>query len=345
MKIKYGVALFLLAALVACKEQPKADKTTRYVKVTEVSAGGRRESLSFSGQVREANQVTSVFKVGGQILQLKVNEGDRVQAGQLLAQVDPRDYQVRFDAASAQYRQAKAEYERYRKLYEKNKLPVNTLDKLEAGYQAAKSNFEACQNALNDTRLTAPFSGYISKRFVSRFDNVGPNQPVVSVVDVSALEVRFNVPASLLGAVQQAGRLICDFQTTGLNAVPATLLAVNPKANETDQYEVRLKLDQTAAGLKPGMSARIRLNDVSEQSPVTSIPVSSVFYREQTPRVWKVTQGGAAAVSSHPVKLGNLLPEGRIEVLSGVSASDVLVTAGVNSLVENQEVNILSQTL
>ena len=342
-KIFIGLSLLLSGslALSSCSEKKQTEASPRYVKVTNVGSARKVESYSFSGQIHEKNEINLAFKVGGQLEKLLVNEGDYVAKGQLIAEVDSRDYLVRLDAAKAQYMQAKSEYERYQQLYDRKKLPVNTLDKLKAAYLATKSNYDAAQNAVNDTQLKAPFSGYVFQRTVANYDNIAPGQTIVTVIDVSSLEVRFNISGNLLRAVQHADSIRCDFSAEGFNNVPAKLLAVNQKANTTDQYEVRAQLQAQSLHLKPGMTAKIRITDQLDDAHPMTVPVGAVFYDANQPRVWTVDQRNMK-VKSTPVKLGSLRENGQIEVLNGISDKEPVVIAGVNSLVENQEVKILN---
>ena len=342
-KIFIGLSLLLSGslALSSCSEKKQTEASPRYVKVTNVGSARKVESYSFSGQIHEKNEINLAFKVGGQLEKLLVNEGDYVAKGQLIAEVDSRDYLVRLDAAKAQYMQAKSEYERYQQLYDRKKLPVNTLDKLKAAYLATKSNYDAAQNAVNDTQLKAPFSGYVFQRTVANYDNIALGQTIVTVIDVSSLEVRFNISGNLLRAVQHADSIRCDFSVEGFNNVPAKLLAINQKANTTDQYEVRAQLQARSLHLKPGMTAKIRITDQLDDAHPMTVPVGAVFYDANQPRVWTVDQRNMK-VKSTPVKLGSLRENGQIEVLNGISDKEPVVIAGVNSLVENQEVKILN---
>lgn len=342
-RIFIGLSLLvgILLILSSCSEEKQTEASPRSVKVQHVASASKVESYSFSGQIYEKNEIDLAFKVGGPLLKLLVDEGDYIEKGQLIAVVDPRDYQVRLESAKAQYIQAKSEYERYKELYDRKKLPVNTLDKLKAAYLATKSNYDAAQNAVNDTQLKAPFSGYVFQRTVANYDNIAPGQTIVTVIDVSSLEVRFNISGNLLRAVQHADSIRCDFSVEGFNNVPAKLLAINQKANTTDQYEVRAQLQAQSLHLKPGMTAKIRITDQLDDAHPMTVPVGAVFYDANQPRVWTVDQRNMK-VKSTPVKLGSLRENGQIEVLNGISDKEPVVIAGVHSLVENQEVKILN---
>ncbi len=338
--VSLGILLSLIAMMTSCKQKTTVEAKPRMVKVAKVNPTESNESLSFSGQIKENREINSAFKVGGQLLKLKVNEGDKVSAGQVIAEIDPRDYQIRLDAAKAQYLQAKGEYERYQQLFDKNKLPVNTLDRLKAGYLAAKSQYDAAENAMKDTRLTAPFSGYVSKRHVENYENVGPGQAIVSLIDLDNLEIRFNIPGSLLATVQQANDFYCDFNVNGEKRVAAKLLSVNQKSNETDQYEVRVQPKISGHHLKPGMTARITVAATNDHPQAITIPMGAVYYANEKPHIWTVDPN-ALVTKSQAVELGNLLNDGLVEVKKGIAGNELVVTAGVNSLVENQQVKIL----
>lgn len=337
----YWSTVFLVPLfLAACSEQQSSESIPRFVKVSQVSAGSEAELFSFNGVVRERDEINLAFRVGGQIVKLLVNEGDRVSAGQVIAILDDRDYKVQYNSAKANYMQAKNEYERYRELFDRKKLPENNLDKVEATHLSAKSSFEAAENALYDTKLVAPFTGSITKRMIANFENVAPGQPIVALIDVSALEVRFTIPVDLVGKVKDAKSLICDFSMEGLSDVPAKFIAINQKASSNDQYEVRVQIDGDYANLKSGMTTKIRVVSVHPQQQAASVSVGAVFYANQKPHVW-VVDLDSMIVKSQPICLGNLMNDGKIEVTSGVKGDETIVIAGVNSLKENQQVRIL----
>jgi RND family efflux transporter MFP subunit len=337
------VALLVLGiGVVGCgTEEATKTESPRYVKVTKLGQNTNQNELVFNGHLKEKKEVDVAFKVGGQVYNVLVNEGDYVKKGQVIARIDPRDYKINLQSATAQYKQAKGEYTRYKELYEKKKLPINTLERMEAGYLGAKSAFEAATNALEDTELKAPFTGYIYQKHIDNFENVGSGQAIFSLLDVSHLEVRFSLPESKVDLASKFGDIYCDVQAASAFKVPAKVLSVNEKANGNDMFDVRLMVENnTNNALKPGMSVKVKVNIPEEENDGIIVPVESVFYADQKAYVWVYNQNDSK-VYKQQVKVKSFANDGEVSVHSGLKGKEFIVTAGVYSLVENQSVKIL----
>lgn len=343
--------LGLLALLIigmgtmSCSSNDEKESTAkRYVKVQRLGEAENAEELIFHGQIKEKKEVSVAFKVGGQVLNVLVDEGDYVSKGQTIARIDPRDYKIQLQSAKAQFEQASGEYTRYKELYKKNKLPINTLEKLEAGYLAAKSAYEGAQNALSDTELKAPFNGYIYRKHIHNYENVAPGQPIYALLDVSHLEVVFSLPESKVNKAKNFTNIAIDVANANAYNVSANLLSVNEKANGNDMFDVRLMVanDQQGA-IKPGMSAKVRIQLNGDKRSYVLVPVESVFYKEQSAYVWVLDQKNST-VSSRPVAVNKVENNGQLSIRSGLKGDEYIVTAGVYSLIESQAVKILENT-
>ncbi|MBI9061610.1 MAG: efflux RND transporter periplasmic adaptor subunit [Marinilabiliaceae bacterium] len=329
--------------LVGChpKESTIAVKR-RYVKVMQPGKTVSSKEHVFNGQLKEKREVDVAFKVGGQVLEILVDEGDYVKEGQTIARMDKRDYKIRLQSATAQFNQMKGEYERYQQLYDKKKLPVNTLEKLKAGYLAAESGYEAATNALNDTELKAPFSGFIYHKNIDKFENVNPGQPIVTLIDVSELEVNFSLSESQVQVASNFDRITCDVPNANLNNIPASFLSMNEKSNGNDMFDVRLMIaNPQKGGLKPGMSARVRVVMPQNSDALIKVPVESIFYKVNSPYVW-IYDATNSTVKSRKVTIGNLAQQGYVSVSKGLKQEDQVVTAGIHTLTEDQQVKILN---
>lgn len=336
------ILLIVGIGLTGCGTEKPADaKKARYVKVQKLNSNIENEKIIFHGELKEKRDVSVAFKVGGDVFDVLVNEGDYVKGGQVIARVDPRDYNIKLQSASAQYKHAKGEYARYQELYKKNKLPINTLERLEAGYLSAKSAYESAQNALDDTELKAPFDGYIYRKHIDKAENVTPGKPIYSLLDVSHLEVLFSLPESKVNLASEFEKISCDIQNANRYDVPAKLLSVNEKSNGNDMFDVRLQLDNDKLNsLKPGMSVAIKIKMPTVLSLATNVPIEAVFYKNGKSYVWIFNQQNSAVLSQE-VKINGIENNGEISVISGLKGDEYVVTAGVHSLTENQTVRQL----
>ena len=153
-----------LYSLLSCSNGAKDTREYQTVKTDTVVSAGGQTSLQYPGKVKAAQDISLAFRVSGTIQKIYVKDGARVQAGQLLAELDPTDYQVQLDATEAEYKQIKAEAERVMALYKDNGTTPNANDKAVYGLKQITAKYRHHKDQLGYTRLYAPFSGYIQKR-------------------------------------------------------------------------------------------------------------------------------------------------------------------------------------
>ncbi|MBW1944989.1 MAG: efflux RND transporter periplasmic adaptor subunit, partial [Deltaproteobacteria bacterium] len=211
-------ALFILSFTACGKKEPEvAKEVIRPVKTLTVKSGAGVEGLTLPGKVRASKRVNLAFKeVGGRLSHLPIagKEGQDVKKGALLARIDPKDFQTnlanaqgRLKTAKAGLELAKKEYARVKRIRDKDPGAVSGADidrKMEAVNQSEgrikslKATVDDARNQLSYTYLRAPFSGVIAKRFVDNFQEVKPKQPIVSLQDITHVEILVDVPENVI---------------------------------------------------------------------------------------------------------------------------------------------------
>ena len=165
-------------AFFSCSKNKEVSQEIRPVKVEEVTL--RKEvKRDFSGVVDAVKYANLAFRVSGQILELPVVVGQKVQAGDLIAKMDPREISLQYDAAKAQYETAQANLSRNKLLLEHQAVSVQDYVTSQAQFQQAKSNFLAQQDNLSDTYLRSPFAGFIAKLPVENYHRSNSGQTIV----------------------------------------------------------------------------------------------------------------------------------------------------------------------
>ncbi|MBZ4676479.1 MAG: Multidrug resistance protein mdtA [Anaerophaga sp.] len=334
--------LFLNAGCSTNETEQK--KELRYVKVTEaVAATTTVNEKQFNATIEENRQSSVAFRVGGTVESIYVDEGVFVERGELIAQLDQRDFKTNLLAAEAQYQQAKGEFERYSELYKQNKLPANTYAKMEAAFLSAKSNWESARNALTDAQLKAPFSGFVFQKLVNNHEAVAPGQPVFILIDTNILEVRFGVPESVVNLLGRGQKVEVVVNHHSGTRIPAIIQSVSHKAGDDHLFGVRLEMQNPDQGkVKPGMTAKVFIHNLSSANEDRHlvIPTESVFYSDEQANVW-IYNSHENKVSRRNITTGELKGKGMIEVTNGLDPNEMIVTAGVHSLMEGQEVKPL----
>ena len=161
-------ALIAFTLLTACKKTEQPETQRRSVLLTQPTHAEKTTVKTYSGRVYEAQTINLGFKVAGQISKIYVQEGDFVRQGQLVAQLDDKDYRLGVEALQIQYDQVKDEVDRSRILFEQHSLSANDYEKAEAGLRQLKVQLQSKRNQIAYTRLYAPTDGYVQSVNFSR---------------------------------------------------------------------------------------------------------------------------------------------------------------------------------
>lgn len=341
--------------LAGCGEEaPPEPEVARPVKIVEVGQGSaaRRE---YPGRIRAVQYSEMAFEVPGRIVEFSVKEGERVEAGQALVRLDPRDYEAKLQAATAKLEHAATERERARILYEKKVKPKAEYDLAARFYDVQAAEAATAKKALEDTVLRAPFSGVMARKLVTDFSNVPAKQPVLIVQDDSSLEIKVSVPERDLTGQAAAPRDLADISQrirprVVLSAVPdrdfpARLTELAEVADPTTRtFEATFAFGRPeGTNVLGGMTARVVLDVPAQGGGVgIAIPTSSVVSDSAAePYVW-VVDPQTMQVSRRAVELGPL-SGADVRVRGGLAAGEWVVVSGVHQLREGATVRRLER--
>lgn len=347
MKISRMVllALLLSVSMFACKDRKGADKqeVIQPVKVFKVNAEMSNLSRKvFTGLVKESREVKLAFQIPGPLVKLNVNEGQFVKEGVIVARLDERDYQVQLASANANYDNAKLQAERYTALFEKRSTSKSVYDQMQAAFKLAKAQKDAAENALNDTQIIAPFSGYVQSMFVENFEKVGSGQPIISLLDLSNLELAVALSENDFLQNKRFTNFQCEFEHFPNKCLDLKLIDIEKKPNGDNFYKMRLSIDTQEIQIVPGMVASVSTFLKAENNSMQKIPSGSVFSEKGKSYVWKFNSK-KGCVERKEVKLKSFDSKGMISIEKGISNGDYIVAAGVHNLREGQKVKLLSK--
>ena len=351
MKFKtLGFSLAALLALAACSEKKASEPVVRPVKVTTVASQNVIQK-DYSGVVDAVKFVNLAFRVSGQIINLPVVDGQKVKQGELIAQIDPREIRLQYDAAKAAYENAKAQLERNRRLLERQAVSKQEMEVAEANYQQALSAYEAQENNMADTYLRAPFAGSITRRAVENYQRVNAGETIAQLMDSRDLQIFFTLPDNSLSWVQGGDKsFTVEFEVykgQKFNAVLKEYVEASPDGTGIPVY---LTIDDPAFSkdkydIKPGFACNVtmtvRLAGASADYPL--VPLTALYGStdSQQVNVW-VYNPQTQTVSLRPVTTGALTGENSVAITSGLRAGEQVVTAGVTQITEGERVKVLN---
>lgn len=354
------LALTLFATTLAgCTEQVSETEVLRPVRSQVVTISRGTRVRSFSGTARAGQEIDLSFRVPGRIERVAVEVGDTVQAGQLIAQLEKKDYEIserqaaaRLAQSEARARNTRSNLDRIRGLYENDNASKNDLDAALAADQAARAEVDAdlqaqesARRQLAHTSLKAPLSGAIASVPVEVNENVVQGQIVARMTSGSRPEVEVAIPGILIAQIQEG-----DPVTVRLDALPgaefdAVVTEVGVAAGRTTTFPVTVRLNRPARDVRSGMAADVAFRFEAEHGEHLQVPSHAVGGDREGRFVYLLESGdepGVAIVRRTAVEVGDLTHDG-LEIVSGISEGQRVVTAGVRRLTDGQRVKLLDE--
>jgi len=332
-------ALLAYSAVIVAKAPPArgALEAPTPVKVLTYQSASADEVRGFPGKVEAGDSALLAFRVAGQIEELRVRMGDRVEQGALLAELDPTDYQLQLDARQAEFELAQLGAERAQTLFAQQLISEDAYDTAQAGRATSQAKLEQAREQLSFCKLTAPFAGAIAFTYAMPSEVVGAQQPILNLQDISTLEIRFNLPPRYQPLLQgeERARFSVSFEL-----MPGVLLDARYKEADmqpdpdTNSYLVTLAVDSPEDfSARPGMPVTIRIHHASLSNTSWVLPRDALFERaDGRGHVWRIDP---ISKTVHKTAI-SLDAEGGL--LSGLERGDQIVAAGVDRLREGQRV-------
>jgi multidrug efflux system membrane fusion protein len=332
----------LALALAACGGDGPAATPPRAVLVVHPGAAGDPGGLAFAGEVRAREESALSFRVGGKLVRRFVDVGDRVRAGQVLAELDAQDLELQARGAKAQLAAAQGELARaaadrarYAKLAQRQLVSRSALDAQDAAYtaasgqaQAAGANYDAARNAAGYARLLAPRDGVIALRQAEAGQVVAAGQAIFGLAADGAREVAIALPEARVRdfAVGQPAQV--EVWNAPGRRLPARIRDISPAADaQTRTYATRVALDDVRAAADGlGQSARVFFAAAPGDAKL-AVPLAAVQPGPGGGKALWVVDPATRRVRLAPVRLGPYA-EDSVPVLSGASAGDWIVAAG-----------------
>lgn len=345
--------------LTACEQQvEERAPVVRPVRILSIGDAGTGRRLAYSGAIRAGETAELGFEVAGRIIELPVIEGQQVNQGDMLARLDPADFQARLNQAEANYRQAQTTFERYKDIVERGAVSRQELDLRQRNYEVAQAELATARKALGDTRLVAPFSGQIGRRLVDNFVNVQAKEGVVILQDLTKLEVVISIPEQDWARARpnltkeertELVRPMVSLSMVPNREFPARLKEIATVADPiTRTFEVIAVMDNPSdVSILPGMTANITVTipeggTAAGPDTAFSIPANAVLADEQgNSTVWKV-DSTTMTVSRTVIQLGDISGN-QVRVLGGLNPGDRIATSGVHNLREGMQVTELGR--
>ncbi len=349
--------------LMGCGEEAAPEKTVvRPVKAMKVSDVEGFRQRQFPGRAKGTQEVDLAFRVSGPLITRDVDVGSVVKTGDVVARIDPRDFQNnlrnvqgQLDQVNATVKRAQADYDRLVRIFEQDPGATSERaidrareqrDSARASIKSLKASVAAAKDQLSYTYLKAPFEGTVVSTYVENFQNVRAKQSIVRLVDASRVEMVVNVPESLISLVPKVENIVVVFDPFPDRQISAQIKEIGTEASAaTRTYPVTLIMDQPD-GIKilPGMAGKASGKPLETDKAAKAgveVPLAATFSPAEIEKtyVWVIDEA-AQTVHRREVKTGELTDRG-IKILDGLKPGEWIAKAGVHYLQEGQKIKIL----
>ena len=339
-----SIALVTVTACSSDTEEEVQEPLVRPVKLLTLTTASDLQTSRYPASVSAGRFSELSFQVGGLIEEVAVVDAQEVNAGDLIARLDQRDYQSSAVSARAQFQNAEEEYQRAVRLAQEDAIAGSVLEQRESQRDVARAQLDTAEKALEDTVLRAPFKGVVAQVPVRERENISAGQPVAALIDADTLEVTIDLPARVIAESQEVenrGSFVV------LDAAPDTRITATFKEADliadtaSQTYGVTFTFEPPDnLVILPGMNATVELSGARKSDADAgvrkSVPISAIASDGESTYVW-VVDPDTMTVSKREVTIADGVGEYAI-VTEGLAPGDTIATAGASFLAEGMQV-------
>ena len=356
MKIKYILVFLLLFIFTACKKDIE-EEVIRPVKIQEINSSQNENfNIDFPAQISPTQKTILAFKYAGKIKNINFESGDFVKKGQVIATIDDSDYKVNLEAISKKYEAANAvvqnaevQFSRAEKLYKGGAMPKKDYDNALMQKNVAISTLkeasvglENARNILNDTKIIAPYDGYIDKKIVEAGTVIPEGGPVISFISNEITDISVNASLKDLENIKNASNIIFkDNLSEKVYPLKIKSIAQNPDSINLT-YPVTFTFSNLGKDEKflSGQTGTVTISVKNNGNQEILIPLDALF-EDNGSNVYLFKNGIAVKTA---VEIGELRETNKISIVKGLKIGDKVIVAGVSKLVDGDRVKLLGGT-
>jgi len=342
----------------SCAKQDDPVEPVRPVRAMQIGDVAGLAARQFPGRAQAVRHADLSFRVPGTLIVLPARIGEKVEEGQIIARLDPRDFEVRVRGGEAALARAQADRARAAEEFERGTMALEqraiseiemvrvreALNVADATVRAVEADLQAARDDLTDTNLRAPFTGEIAARYVENFEDVQARQRVLRVLDDQRINFTVFVPESMISSLPYVEAVLCEFDAFPGVQIEATVDEVGRESDDiTRTFPVTLVMDQPEGKrILAGMTGRAwvsRIRQIEAEIDSFDIPPSAVVEGPSGERYVWLIDPTTGLVSKRTVEVGRIFPTGMR--VTGLHKGDVIAVAGAAFLREGQRVRVL----
>lgn len=318
-------------------EQPT---TSPEIAVQVITAKSRAiaDVIVASGAIEAVNKAEIAFLAAGRTLSVEVEDGAEVKKNQILARLDPADYQQALAIAEAKLAEVRSRHERLSKLYELGSLTATDFEKIDAGLKEATGATELARRQLAYTELRAPFDGIVVKHGIAVGVVVAPGLPVFTVLAPSPVRACVSVSEIDARRVQLGQSVEVQVPASGKQVNTGKIEAIHPQADVLSRsFTVNIRLEDAAPSLRHGNVVIAHIRTGMTHNAITVPPLAVQKFADGSLFVWLVDPARKTAIRQ-VIETGSLQTS-EVEVTTGLKPGDQIIFQVPHTLFEGTPIN------
>ena len=307
------------------------------VVTTEVSKVNFNEEFTALGTARAKESIDITSRSSNVINKIHFQEGEFVEAGTLLVELDNRELNAELAIKKASLKEINSQYKRLESLIKNNAITESELEEKDSEVKVSEAQLLVTQSKLDDTYIRAPFSGTLGLRAVSIGSLIQPSTQITTLDDTSVIRAIFAVPEGFLSTIKVGQNVDIKSAIFPSKIFKGSIKTINSRVDaNTRNIFLVAEINNKENLIKPGMFLTVDINKMKNDSIL--IPEEAIAPRLGSQYVFVIKDNKALEVK---VKLGSRIP-GSIEILEGLQEGDSIVTQGVQKLRTGQPIKVVT---
>ncbi len=334
-----GITVFLFPVSTALAQQGPVQVIAHTVQKVEFI-----DEIEALGTLRANESVDLTVNVTETIMAIHFEDGMRVDEGDILVEMTSKEENAQLSEALATYEEAKRQFERVKPLVERGNASESVLDERRREFQTAKARYEAIESRLQDRLVVAPFGGLVGLRNISKGALVRPGDIITTIVDDSVMKLDFRIPSIFLSSIHPNLKIEAETVVFRNRKFEGTISSIDSRIDPvTRSVAVRALIDNPDGLLRTGLLMTVELQKDPRQTLV--IPEEAILSEGREKYVFMIdTKDDKNTALKREIEIGSRRP-GEVEVLSGLSEGDDIITHGIIKVRPGSEVHVKAKNI
>lgn len=319
------------------KEKEEADEVP--VEVMKVGKGSISSSLKTSTTVKSRNSVVIFSEVNEEVERVPVQEGDTVEKGEILAELDSDNFSLLAQKAKNNYKKLKNDLERSKRMFENNLISEDEYEKVKFNARQAKLEWKQAKLDLSKTKIESTISGTLTDRFIDEGDKTSPGMKVFKVVDMKNLIAETHIPEKSLNQIDAGQKVEILSEAVPEKTFRGEITRINPVVNpQTGTVKITAEVFNEERLLRPGMFVTLRIITDTHSNTVI-IPKKALIYENENEFIFQVDDKKAKKID---IETGYENTDS-IEVVNKIKNGSNIIVVGQNRLKDGDPIEIVEK--